>query len=290
MAKTAFILPTMLASALILGACATGPRGKPPAPVERVTPLTKTGSDEPADSAPKSKSAPVAPVPQGTQTYAYREPGTEPEPEPAAESESAANPLPADQDPAVESAPAAAAAAPQAPSAAPEHAGSPAPVTTPGEARATAASEPESTSADKVAMAAPPQPAPVSALPEASPSAPEVSTPSAAPLVAGLPPAADALARQAEQQRQMGDYAGAAASLERSMRIAPREPYLWNRLARVRLEQGLSTEAGTFASRSNSLGADPGIRKDNWRIIAESRRRAGDVVGAGEAERQAGGG
>jgi Flp pilus assembly protein TadD len=105
-----------------------------------------------------------------------------------------------------------------------------------------------------------------------------------------LPPAADTLARQAEQQRQTGDYAGAAATLERSLRIAPRDAYLWNRLARVRMEQGLSAQAGQLASRSNDLaGSQSTVKRDNWRIIAESRRRAGDAAGASEAEVKADG-
>jgi predicted Zn-dependent protease len=98
------------------------------------------------------------------------------------------------------------------------------------------------------------------------------------------------LARQAEQQRQSGDYAGAAASLERSLRIAPREAYLWNRLARVRLEQGQAGQAGNLASRSNDLAGDtPNVKQDNWRVIAESKRRSGDVAGATEAEKRASG-
>jgi Flp pilus assembly protein TadD len=111
------------------------------------------------------------------------------------------------------------------------------------------------------------------------------------PLTPTLPPAADGLARQAEQQRQQGDYAGAAATLERSLRIAPREAYLWNRLARVRMEQGLAAQAGQLAARSNDLaGSQTTIKRDNWRIIAESRRRAGDTTGASEAEKRASGG
>jgi predicted Zn-dependent protease len=105
-----------------------------------------------------------------------------------------------------------------------------------------------------------------------------------------LPPAADGLARQAEQQRQTGDYAGAAATLERSLRIAPREAYLWNRLARVRMEQGLAPQAGQLAARSNDFaGGKANIKQDNWRIIAESKRRAGDTAGAADAERRSGG-
>jgi tetratricopeptide (TPR) repeat protein len=139
-------------------------------------------------------------------------------------------------------------------------------------------SAPQAQPPTQVAMAPAPAPAPPPA-------------PAEKPVIPGLPPAADSLARQAEQQRQTGDYSGAAASLERSLRIAPREAYLWNRLARVRMEQGLSAQAGQLAARSNDLaGSQAAIKKDNWRIIAESRRRAGDTVGAGEAEQRAGGG
>jgi tetratricopeptide (TPR) repeat protein len=138
-------------------------------------------------------------------------------------------------------------------------------------------------------------PAPTPSVPTQPPAAgspPEqiAVAPPASSAVPSLPPAADALARQAEQQRQAGDYAGAAASLERSLRIAPRESYLWNRLARVRLEQGQSAQAGNLAARSNDLaGNTPTIKQDNWRIIAEARRRSGDVTGASEAEQRASG-
>jgi hypothetical protein len=74
------------------------------------------------------------------------------------------------------------------------------------------------------------------------------------------------------------------------LRIAPREAYLWNRLARVRLEQGHASQAGNLAARSNDLAGDtPTVKQDNWRVIAESKRRAGDVAGASEAEQRASG-
>jgi Tfp pilus assembly protein PilF len=106
-----------------------------------------------------------------------------------------------------------------------------------------------------------------------------------------LPPAAGALATQAEQQRQRGDYVGAAATLERALRIQPQEAYLWNQLARVRMEQGRYAQAGNFAQRSNALAKDqPQLKQDNWRMIAISRRSTGDVAGAVQAEEKAGGG
>jgi hypothetical protein len=103
--------------------------------------------------------------------------------------------------------------------------------------------------------------------------------------------AAQGLARQAEQQRQTGDYVGAAATLERALRIQPQEAYLWNRLARVRMEQGLAGQAGNLAKRSNALAKDqPQLKQDNWSIIAASRRAAGDAAGAAEAAQKARGG
>jgi hypothetical protein len=111
------------------------------------------------------------------------------------------------------------------------------------------------------------------------------------PPAPSLPPAADALAKQAEQQRQAGDYVGAAATLERALRIQPQEAYLWNRLARIRMEQGLYSQAGNLASRSNALSKDQAsLKRDNWSIIAASRRAAGDAAGAMEAEQKARGG
>jgi predicted TPR repeat methyltransferase len=106
-----------------------------------------------------------------------------------------------------------------------------------------------------------------------------------------MPPAVSALAQRAEQQRQSGDSGGAAATLERALRIQPQEAYLWNRLARVRLEQGMSDSAAKLATRSNALTGDqPALKSNNWEIIATAKRQAGDIEGAVEAERKAAGG
>jgi len=141
--------------------------------------------------------------------------------------------------------------------------------------------------------------------PAASPSAAPAGTPAQspqvvaysppAPPVPSLLPAADVLAKHAEQQRQAKDYVGAAATLERALRIQPQETseqaYLWNRLATVRMEQGLYSQAGNLASRSNALSRDqPSLKQSNWAIIAVARRTAGDTAGATEAERKARGG
>jgi hypothetical protein len=297
---------------LALTGCASTTREGPPAPVVAVTPRQPAVIEQPiepgqtVEAAPKPK--PAAPAKQPTKTYAYREPGTEP-PAPVAAPVPAtapvttsapgqdAKPVAAAKPPAAKPAPAPASAskppatAPASPAAkpapAPAVAAKPAQPPTPPVATTPA---PKPAVAPQVAVATPPPQAPVAAPPPAPPPSPE-SQVSDKPLAPGLPPAADSLARQADQQRQQGDYAGAAATLERSLRIAPREAYLWNRLARVRMEQGLSAQAGQLAARSNDLAAgESTLKRDNWRIIAESKRRAGDTTGASEAEQRANGG
>src|SRR5437762_13065607 len=52
-----------------------------------------------------------------------------------------------------------------------------------------------------------------------------------------------------------GRLANAAASLERALRIEPRNPRLWHELARVRLLQGDRVQAETLAARSNTYAA-----------------------------------
>ncbi|TAK81281.1 MAG: tetratricopeptide repeat protein [Betaproteobacteria bacterium] len=71
-----------------------------------------------------------------------------------------------------------------------------------------------------------------------------------------------------------GRLANAAASLERALRIEPRNPRLWQELARVRLQQGQYAQAESLAARSNSwAGNDSALRAENDRIISEARER-----------------
>ena len=71
-----------------------------------------------------------------------------------------------------------------------------------------------------------------------------------------------------------GRLANAAASLERGLRIEPRNPRLWHELARVRLLQGDRAQAETLATRSNTYAAgDAELRAANERLIQESKTR-----------------
>ncbi len=82
-----------------------------------------------------------------------------------------------------------------------------------------------------------------------------------------------ALLDHARVRAQEGDLAAAAASLERAIRIEPRNARLWNRLAHVRLRQGNYSQAASLAAKSSSLAAgDAALLADNRAIIEQARR------------------
>ncbi|MHB1398969.1 MAG: tetratricopeptide repeat protein [Trichloromonadaceae bacterium] len=90
-----------------------------------------------------------------------------------------------------------------------------------------------------------------------------------------------ALLQKSQGQSSAGQLDDAGASLERALRIEPRNPVLWQRLARVRLEQKDYPQAENLAAKSNTLaGRDQRLRSENWRIIGEARSRRGDRAGA----------
>lgn len=102
--------------------------------------------------------------------------------------------------------------------------------------------------------------------------------------------AARSLMQTAESQAAAGDSTAAAATLERALRIEPRNPVLLSRLASVRYSQGQYQRAVNFAAKSNSLASGhTGLKRNNWQLIAKSRRALGDEHGAREAEQQANG-
>ena len=69
-----------------------------------------------------------------------------------------------------------------------------------------------------------------------------------------------------------GRLPDAAATLERALRLEPRNPRLWQELARVRLAQRDYVQAEQLAQRSNSwAGSDSALRAENARIIDQAR-------------------
>jgi tetratricopeptide (TPR) repeat protein len=127
----------------------------------------------------------------------------------------------------------------------------------------------------------PPVPVPpTSSLPQSVPSVPEqkqIPEPSSR--------AVSDLIAKADHMEQSGELEIAAASLERAVRIAPKDPIPWQRLAQIRLQQKDAVQAEALAAKSNSLaGRSKPIMCRNWQIIKQARNLAGDVKGALRAE------
>jgi Tfp pilus assembly protein PilF len=113
----------------------------------------------------------------------------------------------------------------------------------------------------------------------ATPSAPPPGTPSGS-----NPKAVHSLLEIARSDAAVGRFGTAAASMERAIRLDPRNARLWQELARLRLKQGEYVQAEHVALRSNSLTrADWALRMENWNIIAQARDARGDAEGARSA-------
>lgn len=103
------------------------------------------------------------------------------------------------------------------------------------------------------------------------------SEPSIARPVEGPGAAVQTLLDRAHQLAQAGKGEQAALALERALRIAPHNGWLWHRLAALRLQQGYPREAAELAKRSNLLaGANARLTSRNRRLIdlALSRLRS----------------
>jgi len=87
-----------------------------------------------------------------------------------------------------------------------------------------------------------------------------------------------ALLDTATQQTRAGKLDTAAATLERALRLEPRNPELWTRLAEIRLQQGDYEQAAGLAAKSNNLaGSNTGLISRNMGIIEQARSRKGAV-------------
>lgn len=80
------------------------------------------------------------------------------------------------------------------------------------------------------------------------------------------------LLAKAEQREQQAQWEGAAALLERALRIEPRNARLWHRLAKVRLQQGRYGMAESLAQKSNALAKDDEeLKRRNAELIDTAR-------------------
>jgi len=101
------------------------------------------------------------------------------------------------------------------------------------------------------------------------------------------PPIASLLERALFQYRD-NELGGAGATVERALRIAPRDPTLWYFLSRIRYVQKNMEQAVQLALRSNSIAKkNDYLMALNWRTVAEAKRQQGDPKGVKQALSQA---
>jgi len=93
-----------------------------------------------------------------------------------------------------------------------------------------------------------------------------------------------ALLDRARLDSEAGKRGTAGASLERALRIEPRNAWLWHELAQLRLAQGQYAQAITLAQKSTSFaGRERRLQALNWRVIGNARVAQGDSAGAEQA-------
>jgi cytochrome c-type biogenesis protein CcmH/NrfG len=102
------------------------------------------------------------------------------------------------------------------------------------------------------------------------------AVPPAAPAVKQENIAIAGLMDSARNDAAAGKLGSAAATLERALRIEPRNPRLWHELARIRLRQADYPQAESTAARSNTYaGTDAELRAANQKIISDARAARG---------------
>jgi tetratricopeptide (TPR) repeat protein len=97
-------------------------------------------------------------------------------------------------------------------------------------------------------------------------------------------PAVIALLDRAQLDTAAGQREAAGASLERGLRIEPRNAWLWHELAQLRLTQGQYAQAISLAQKSNSFaGHNRRLLALNWQVIGNARVAQGNPSGAEQA-------
>lgn len=116
---------------------------------------------------------------------------------------------------------------------------------------------------------------------------PAIAAPETKPVMSGNR-AVIALLDRAQLDSVSGNREAAGVSLERALRIEPRNPWLWHELAQLRLTQGQYAQAITLARKSTSFGGqDVRLQVANLRLIGDARIAQGDSAGAEQAFKQA---
>ena len=105
---------------------------------------------------------------------------------------------------------------------------------------------------------------------------------------APLSPAVNALASAANQSSKSGDIEAATTTIERAIRIEPRNATLYYKLAVFRLKQSKPKLAEDLAKKALLLATnDAALKKHSWLLVARARELLGDMNGSREAQTQA---
>lgn len=97
-----------------------------------------------------------------------------------------------------------------------------------------------------------------------------------------------ALLSDAETSYQQGNFDDSVATIERALRIEPRNALLLYKLARIRLQQGQPELAENLAKKSALLAeGNAQLKKKNWLLIAEAREQNNNPEGADAARKKA---
>jgi len=119
-------------------------------------------------------------------------------------------------------------------------------------------------------------------LPEAKKLEPIVETHTDANQLSG--PAVVALLEDVKLYERTGKSDQAVATIERALRIEPKNPLLWQRLSFLRLRQGHWQQAISMAQKSNALAAgNKRMQITNWKIIAKACEINGNKTGLKQA-------
>jgi predicted Zn-dependent protease len=144
-------------------------------------------------------------------------------------------------------------------------------------------------------------------LPEQEPATPSptqepmISAPKQEPLAPPLPPfepletfaplspAVSTLALAANQDSKSGNIESATTTIERAIRIEPRNATLYYKLALLRLKQSKPRLAEDLAKKAALLASnDAQLKKHSWLLVARAREMQGDLKGGKEARAKAG--
>jgi Tfp pilus assembly protein PilF len=100
--------------------------------------------------------------------------------------------------------------------------------------------------------------------------------------------ASRALVNQAQAQLSSKNYAVAAASIERALRIEPDNPLLWIELAKVRQAEGNYVQAENMARKAVATSVQaPKAQSQAWLLIAQSFKARGKNLEAQQAQGKA---